>query len=181
MDFKTTFTKRHITAGFTLVEFMTASALGTLVLAVMCLSVLYCSWAFAAITNYSDLDLKSEQTLDKMSREIREADHMTYFASNSITFADNTGATVQYQYDSNAKTLNRIAGGSTNAFLTGCNSLLFSIYQRTPISNTFQPYSTSTYTNAKVIQIDWKCSRNIEAATANTESVESAKIVIRNH
>jgi hypothetical protein len=94
---------------------------------------------------------------------------------------NNTGTTVQYQYDANGQTLNRITGGVTNRYLSGCDSFNFSIYQRTPISNTFEPYSTTSYTNAKLIQIDWHCSRAIAGVTANTESIQSAKVVIRNH
>jgi len=182
MDCKTTFIKKgRSAAAFTLMELMVATGLGMLILAVMGWTLLFGTRAFAAMDNYLDLDQKSEQTLDHMSRDIRQADHLTAFTSSSLSFVDNSGATVQYQYDSNAQTLNRIAGGVTNKYLTGCDTLTFSIYQRTPISNTFEPFSTATYTNAKLIQIDWHCSRALASVTANTESIQSAKVVIRNH
>ncbi len=181
MDCKTTFIRNRPRGGYTLVEFMVSAALGTLALAVICWATLYGSRAFAAMANYLALDQQSQQTLDKMSREIREADHLTSFASNDLTFVDNTGATVEYNYNTNAQKLYRITGGVTNAYLTNCDSLYFSIYQRTPISNSFEPYSTTTYTNAKVIELDWHCFGNLNAASANTESIQSAKIVIRNH
>src|SRR5882724_5260415 len=177
MDCKITFIKRNrAAAAFTLTELMVATALGMLMLAVMLWAVLFGTRAFAAMDNYVDLDQKSEQTLDKMTREIRQADHLTAFTSNSISFVDNTGATVQYQYDTTALALNRISGGVTNTYLRGCDSLNFSIYQRTPISNAFEPYSTTSYTNAKVIEINWDCSRKIMSTKANTESIQSAKV-----
>ena len=182
MDCKITFTKKgRAAAAFTLMELMIATGLGMLMLAVMVWVVLFGTRSFAAMDNYLDLDQKSESTLDHLSREIRQADHLTAFSSSSLSFVDNTGATVQYQYDNNAQTLNRISGGVTNKYLTGCDSLTFSIYQRTPISNTFEPFSTATYTNAKLIQIDWHCFRTLASVTANTESIQSAKVVIRNH
>ena len=168
-------------AAFTIIELMVATALGSLVLAVMLFAVLFGARAFAAMDNYMDLDQKSEQTLDYFSRELRQADRLTAFSVNSISFVNNSGVTVQYSYDTNAQTLNRISGGVTNKYLSGCDSLTFSIYQRTPMSNTFEPFSASSYTNAKLVQIDWHCARALEQVTANSESSQSAKVVIRNH
>jgi|SRR5882757_10714501 len=180
MDCKITFTKKG-RAAFTLIELMIATGLGTLMLAVMFAAVVYGARAFAAMDNYVVMNQKSEQALDYLSREIREADHLTAFASNSISFVDNTGATVQYQYDTTAQTLDRISGGVTNKYLSGCDSLTFSIYQRTPISNTFQPYGATSYTNAKLVEINWHCSQTLMSVKANSESSQSAKVVIRNH
>lgn len=171
----------HREAGYTLVELLVATALGMVALAVVCVAVLYGSRAFVAMTNYLDLDEQSEQCLDKMSRELRQADHLTAFASNDVSFADVSGNTIRYLYDTNSKSLKRIAGGATNLYLTGCDTLTFSIYQRTPISNTFEPVSTSSYTNAKLLAINWNCSRDIQASRANSDSAQSAKVVIRNH
>jgi type II secretory pathway pseudopilin PulG len=158
----------HREAGYTLVELLVATALGMVALAVVCAAVLYGSRAFVAMTNYLDLDEQSEQALDKMSREIRQADHLTAFASNDVSFADISGNTIRYLYQ-------------TNTYLTGCDMLTFSIYQRSTISNTFEPVSTSSYTNAKLVAINWNCSRDIQASRANSESAQSAKILIRNN
>jgi Tfp pilus assembly protein PilW len=167
--------------GYTLVEFMVATGLGALVLTVIAYLIVYGARSFVATANYLDLDQHSQQSLDQMSREIRQADHITSFATNDLTFLDSSGSSVEYQYDSNAKKLNRIKGGVTTTLLTGCDSIAFSIYQRNPMSNAFEPYSTSTYTNAKLVEITWNCSRTIMTAKANTESIQSAKVEIRNH
>ena len=167
--------------GYTLVEFMVATGVGALVLMMVAYLIVYGARSFVAMANYLDLDQHSQQSLDQLSREIRQADHLTAFSTNDLTFVDGNGNTVEYQYDSNGLALNRITGGVTNTLLTGCNSLSFSIYQRNPMSNQFEPYSTTTYTNAKMIEINWNCSRNIMSAKANTESIQSAKVEIRNH
>ena len=57
----------------------------------------------------------------------------------------------------------------------------FWIYQHTMKSNTFDCYDTAALTNARVIQMTWKCSREILGRTATTDNVQSAKIAIRNH
>jgi|SRR5579859_3719261 len=167
--------------GYTLAEFLVATGLGGLLLTVVAYLIVFGARSFVATANYLDLDQHSQQSLDQMSREIRQADHLTSFSTNDLTFVDGNGNSVEYKYDSNGKALDRIIGGVTNTLLTGCDSLIFSIYQRNPMSNQFEPYSTSTYTNAKMIEINWNCSRTIMTAKANTESIQSAKIEIRNH
>src|SRR5260370_12825326 len=168
---KTTSTRAR-RGGYTLVEFMIATGTGALVLLVVAYLIVYGARSFVATANYLDLDQHSQQSLDQMSREIRQADHLTAFSASDLTFLDSSGNSVEYQYDSNGKALNRIKGGATNTLLTGCDSVTFSIYQRNPMSNSFEPYSTSTYTNAKMIEINWSCSRAILSAKANTESIQ---------
>jgi hypothetical protein len=76
--------------------------------------------------------------------------------------------------------LTRTKNGARQTLLTGCNSLQFSLYQRTPLSNTFEAYSTSTSTNTKVIQIAWNSFRVAGVGQTNTEGADAALVVIRN-
>ena len=57
----------------TLVEVMVSVALGSMVLAMAGSLWLFGSRSFAAMGNYTDLDAKSRNALDLMSRDIREA------------------------------------------------------------------------------------------------------------
>src|SRR5207245_1214502 len=117
--------------------------------------------------------------LDRMSRDIRQVNSLTSYASNSLTFQDYDGATLQFAYNSDSQTLTRTKSGATETLLTGCNSLQFSIFQRTPSNATFQPYSSSTVTNTKAIELTWNCSRKIMGSSANNESMQSAIVVMR--
>jgi type II secretory pathway pseudopilin PulG len=167
-------------SGFTLVELMVAAALGLLAcLALMLLSV-YSSRSFVAIANYVNMDERSQLALDKMSKEIRQVQRLTFFSPTSVTFQDADGQPLQFAYDPGARTLVRISGEVTNTYLTDCDSLEFSKYQGTAISNTFDAYNPAYVTNSRLIQVTWTCSRKILGAKLNTESVQSAKIVIRN-
>jgi len=47
------------------------------------------------------------------------------------------------------------------ALLSDCDALQFSIYQHTMKSNSFDCYDVSNITNARVIQVKWKNSRDI--------------------
>ena len=95
----------------------------------------------------------------------------------------NTGATntLAYNYDATAATLSRVFGGQTTTLLkeVNPNSLQFLMFQRNPVGGSVDQYPTTDPKLCKVVQMSWICSRNILGKKANTESVQSAKVVIR--
>ncbi len=168
-------------AAFTLIEVLMASGVGLMALLVIMLLSLYSSRSFAAIANYVDMDERSQLALDKMSREIRQSHRLVDYSPTSITIEDKYSNPVKFIYDPEARNLVRVAGGVTTTNLTECDSLKFSNYQGTIRSNTFDAYDERYITNSRLIQVTWTCSRSILGAKMNTESVQSAKIVIRNN
>jgi len=168
-------------AGFTLLEVMVASAIALVVLLVVVSLSWYSGRSFVAVANYVDLDQASQLALDKMSREIRQAHRVTDFSPTSISLLDVDNNPLNFFYDPGARTLGRVSGGQTNVMLTGCDFLQFAKYQHTAISNTFDAYDPAYVTNTRLIQVTWKCSRQILGAKVNTESVQSAKIALRNN
>src|SRR3569832_921909 len=131
------------TSGFTLTEVMVASGLAGNVVTVIAMLAYFTSRSFVAATNYTDMALVSRMALDNMSRTIRQSKQVTAYATNSITLLDATGNTIQYAFNPATKSLVYVSGGATNTYLTGCNSLQFWIYQRTPRSNSFACYDLS--------------------------------------
>ena len=167
--------------GFSLVEVLVATGVAGLVVTVIALLSCFTGRSFVAATNYSDMALLSRMALDNMSRTIRQASQVTAYATNSLTVQDSSGNSTTYKLDPNSKSLLAISGATTNTYLTGCNSLQFSIYQRTPVSNSFSCWNPAYVTNAKLVQVTWSCSRQIFGANVNNEVVESASICLRNH
>jgi hypothetical protein len=141
----------------------------------------YSGRSFAALANYVDLDHRSRVTLDTMSRDIRQANRLTSFTQTSLSFEDYDGGTLSFVYDPVAKTLVRIKDGvaATKPLLVECTFLKFAIYQRNSISGTYNQYSAATPATCKLVQMQWVCSRKILGVERNTESVQSAKVVIR--
>src|SRR5215510_8897315 len=135
MDCKITSTKKS--AAFTLVEMMVALGSGLIVLTALTLVFFFSNRSFASLTNYLDLDQKTQVALDKMSREIRQVNRLTGYTTNVLTFEDFDLRPLQYIYSPDAQTLTRLKGTSREVLLTGCNALQFSIFQRTPNTNTF--------------------------------------------
>jgi hypothetical protein len=164
-----------------MIEMLVASGLALALTTVIATLTYYCSYSFVSMANYTDMNKQSQLALDKLSKEIRQARGLIAYATNSITLLDADGVSFKLTYNPGARTLTKLAGGNTTTYLTECNALNFFVYQHTIISNTFACYDTANVTNAKVIQMTWKCSRDIRGKKATTESVQSAEIVIRNH
>jgi Tfp pilus assembly protein PilW len=180
--------KRSRRRGMTLVELQIASAVAVILFAAVMALAFYTARSFAAFTNYIDLDVNSRNALDLMSTEIRQADILTAATSTSLTFRTTdaeTGAshTLTYAYDAGRKELTRVLdGGQPDVLLTECTFLRFGTFQRntTPsLDNAFIPVATSQPNLCKVVQLTWTCSRKILGKAVNTESVQSAKVVIR--
>jgi hypothetical protein len=57
--------------------------------------------------------------------------------------------------------------------------LTFQIYQRNTVANTYDQFPTGSVGLCKLISVSWICSRTILGSKMNTESVQTAKIVIR--
>ena len=181
-------------AGFTLVEALVAVALGMLVLAVVAALSLYGSKSFVAMGNYADLDQKSRNALDVITREIRQSSRLVAFQTNlpamSLTLTNaNQGATVKVTWysDMGALVLEK-TGQPAQTNLTGCDRWSFVLYQRTPLVTptniVFYPATNSSGvldpSVCKLIDMSWKCSRTILGQKLNSESVQSAQIVLRN-
>ena len=158
-----------------------ASAIASMVAACVAALVVYTGRSFAGMANYVSLDRKSRNALDVMSQQIRQANILTDYSTTSLTFQDYDGGALKYTYDPNARTLTRYKNNvaDAKALLTECDYLGFAIYQRNPVAGTYGVYPTATPSTCKLVQMTWVCSRQVLGAKINTESVQSAKIVIR--
>jgi prepilin-type N-terminal cleavage/methylation domain-containing protein len=181
MDFKVTSIKSTARkAGFTLIEMTIGLGVAGIVLLMVAALSSYTARSMAGLANYTDLDQNSRTALDTMSQEIRQARRLTDGSTNRLVFEDSDGGTLQYFYDREAKTLRRTKnGGTSRILLDNCQSLTFAMYQRNPVAGSYDVYPTATPATCKLIQLKWTCSRDLLKTGANTESVQSSKIVIR--
>lgn len=167
----------------TLVEILVATAIAGVVLIVVGGLMFYSARSFAALTNYVDLDQRSRNALDRMISEIRQTDGLNGFSSTQLVFANTNSSppTVTYTYNPTAKTLTKTLNGVSTVLLTECQELQFTIFKRNPIAGTHDlvPADASRPDLVKAIQLSWTCSRDILGKKANTESVQSARVVIR--
>jgi prepilin-type N-terminal cleavage/methylation domain-containing protein len=173
--------------GFTLVEMMVAAAMASLLTASVVALSMYTTKSFCMMSNYVDLDAQSRYTADVLGRQIRNASALVAFSTTnpmSLTLMNATaGQTITITYSTNNSTLTLAQTGQpTQTLLTNCYAWNFSLYDRVPnitaTNITFYPATNSTV--CKVINMSWKCSRTILGSKFNTESVQTAQIVLRN-
>lgn len=173
---------RHTRArrrGLTLVEMLVSMGIAGIVFAAVAQMLFFSGRNMASLYNYVDLDYRSNHGLKIMSKEIREASLVTAATSYSISLQDSDGLPLSYAWNSGTKSLTRTKNGTTDKLLMDCDSLTFSIFQRNPVNGAFDQYPVAVATNAKVVQVSWICSRKVLGTLINSESVQSAKFVIR--
>jgi hypothetical protein len=160
-------------------ETLVGVSVGSLVLTSMMMIFMTSNRSFVALGNYVSLDQASRNAVEQMTRDIRNAQNLTSFKTNQLVFISSSSNNLVYSYDPNARQLTSWkTGGATNTLLTECDSLQFSMFSNVP-----QPGGTltnaTTVGQAKAISTNWKCSRTILGAKANSEYIQEAMIVIR--
>ncbi|MDD5139577.1 MAG: hypothetical protein PHY43_04855 [Verrucomicrobiales bacterium] len=165
--------------GFTLVETLVATFGASAILGSILVTGSTITNTMAAIVNYNDLNKCSRNTLDIMSRDLRNTATVTSLSNNQVTVTNAiTGDSISYNWDG-TNNFTRTVNGSRTVMLTGCDTLTFNGYQRNPTNN-FQFVPAHTASATKLISVSWRCSRQILGAKLNTESVQTAQICIRN-
>lgn len=185
--------RRKSAVAMTLVEVVVTLAISGIVLVSVISLTIFTARGFAMMSNYVNLDQQSRLAVDKLGRIIRNASALTSYSNGSTTKSltlkdDLSGTTTVITYDANAGTVITRATKSgvttTTTNLTECDDWSFTLYNRAPDTGSFATnivfYSTTNAEFCKMIDLSWKCSRKVQALKLNTESVQTAQIVLRN-
>jgi len=160
----------------TLAEVMVAVAIASLVLGLVALASMTASHWFAALANYVDMDAQSRNALDQLTLKIRQAAGLTEFSPTHLKFAlpGQTNSFLVYDWDSASGSLMECNTGTsiTNTLLTGCDQLVFSMYNASFAA-------TTNLSQGEGLSVNWTCSRTI-LGRKTTEEMQQALIVIRN-
>jgi Tfp pilus assembly protein PilW len=175
--------------GVGLIELLVGTGLGSLVLAVVAVLTVFGARSFAALGNYSVMDLQSRQGIDQMTREIRQATAVVAWQTNStakyLIFTNAIGGySVRYSWTAaSAELVETYSTGATpKMLLTNCLAWDFSLFQRTPYPNQTNVFYAAPSVNlCKLVNMNWKCSRGVGGTKLlNTESIQTAQVVLRN-
>lgn len=182
MDYKTTSIKlrpRRGRSGFTLIEMMFTVGITALALGALASFFVFSTHSFTTLFNYVDLDDANRLAMDQVTRDVRQANSVTGYTTNSLTLQDSDGLPLSYTYDAGARTFTRTKSGVSTTLLTECDRLAFIICQRNPVGGSYNVYPAATPATAKVVNVSWSCSRKVFGLKEDTESVQTARIVIR--
>lgn len=180
-------------SGFTVAELMVAVAISGIALAVIAALSLYGLKSFTAIGNYTDMDGKSRAALDEISRDLRECtDLLEYdFSTNAPYFKfanSNANVHITISWDLGTRVLttkrknNATNVTTTKTNLTECDYWHYELFQQTPTANKTNEFAAyiGGMNRCKLINMTWRCSRVMLGKKWQTESVQTAKIVLRN-
>ena len=166
-------------SGFALAEAMVGMCITVLILLALFAFSMFSTRSFATMYNYVDLDDNNRVAMDTLTRDVRQAKRVIDCTTNRLILEDWNGLTLGYIYDSNARTLTRTNVAGSKVYLKQCDRLLFKICQRNTMAGGYDVYLAATPETAKVVNVSWLCSRMLFGRKANTESVQTARIVIR--
>jgi Tfp pilus assembly protein PilW len=107
MTISTARPERPRAAGFTLVELMVASGIGTFILSGVLSVVLMMGRSGLAAANYADMEAQSRRAVDEFAQDVRMASHLSWNSATSVTLTvpDNyaaNGNRVTYAFDDSA-------------------------------------------------------------------------------
>lgn len=175
-------------SGFTLVELMIGASLASFILAGVLSTFLFMGRSGANVNNYNDMEAQARKALEYFAEDTRQASGVVWSDANTVALTVGT-LRVTYQYSPTARRFARqevvIATGvvnSTRVLVTGITSFSFSAYN---ISGNLVPTSTAAERTAangttKQLQISLEAARSNTTVVAATNTVLSARFVLRN-
>lgn len=172
-------TPRQRVAGMGLAEAMIGMCIVVLILLALFAFSMFSTRAFATMYNYVDLDDANRIAMDTLTRDVRAAKRVVDCTTSRLILEDSNNLVIGYVYDPDARTLSRTNIATAKVLLKGCDRVLFKIGQRNTVAGGYDVYAAATPETAKVVNVSWLCSRTLFGRKENTESVQTARIVIR--
>lgn len=170
--------------GMSLVEVMIGATLASFVLAGVVSTFLFLGRSGANISNYSEMESEARTGLEYFAQDTRQASDLTWNSATSITLRVN-GTNITYSYSSANETFSRTIGSSTTELVEGVSEFTFSGYMITGASVDLSDLSTAAKRDAasdvtKQLQVYLKASRSSVTVTTATNTVLSARYILRN-
>lgn len=166
----------------TLVEVMIAMSVFTIAGGAVMTAYVFGLRSFQALSNYSQLDEQNREAMDKLSREIRQANSVFTFNNSSnnssLTIVDSNMKNVTYSFNASTKQMLRTREGVQEVILKDCSLIHFQLGMRPPNTN-YGYYPTTSPNLAKMVDLTWKTSRALPGGVKNTENIQTARIIIR--
>ena len=171
--------KARARAGFTLVELMVGIALLGLAMGMLLGASFYTGRSIASLTDSVQLSMQSRTVIDRMSQKLRQAEAVTAFTTNSITVTAG-GTNLSYTYSPGTRKLTEVDNGVSKVLLRNCDSLLFELYKRNPLTNSFDQFpAADVLSEAKLVRVSWACTSQGPGKSTGSSELVSAKIVLR--
>lgn len=179
---------RRGASAFTIVEVMVSAFIGAWILAAVLSTFLFMGRSGANVQNYNDMEVQARNALEYFAEDVRQASTVAWNSTDSVTLTVGTNS-ITYAYSSSAKNFRRtvvVTATSTTTWdrviVTGITNFAFSAYN---ISGNTVAIDTSTNRTAangttKQIQVSLEAARTNRTVVAATNTVLSARFILRN-
>ncbi len=167
------------TKAFTFPEVLVASSIGSIVLLTTVTMMVHMAHASRGIQHYSEFEKEGRIALDHFTRDVRQANAVSSFSSNSIVLDSPTGL-ISYTFVPEAHAITRQDSTTLTIPVHNCISCEFKIFQRNPPTAGYDQFiPTTDLRQAKLVEADWQSATTNGDGSINSSTTQSAKVVIR--
>jgi Tfp pilus assembly protein PilW len=162
---------------------MIGAALAAFILAGVISTFLFLGRSGANVRNYSDMESQARKGLELFAEDVRQASSIVWTTNQQITLTVNS-ANVVYIYSSVNGTFSRVDAGSNRVLISGITSGTF-MFRSFNVAGTELPLTsaaqlTAAGSSTKQLQISLEASRTNQTVVAATNTVLSARFILRN-
>lgn len=171
---------RRAGAAFTLAEMMIGATISAFVLAGMLSTFLFLGRSGANIQNYNDMESQARGALEQFAQDTRQASAIAWNSAASVTLTVDS-IPIIYAYASGSFT--RQTPAATRTLLTGIISFSFKAYNIAGTEITDIGGATTLAAAGKTtkqLQISLEAARTSRTVSAATNTVLSARFILRN-
>ena len=169
-----------------MVELMVSATLGSFLLLAVLTAFLFLGRSGSNMQNYTEMEVQARRAIETFAEDVRMAKDATWNTSQSLTLtvvnSAGTTSTCTYTYSPTEKTFTRVAGTSTQRLITGISTFSFTAYKINTATIDLSDSSTlsSASSLTKQVQISLRTIRSTRTVTDATNSVISARFILRN-
>lgn len=173
---------------FTLTEVLVAATIGSFVLVAVLSTFLFLGRAGANIANYADMESQARAALEIFAEDTRMAREVTWHSAHSVSLVIPTptgSQTYRYTYVPDNGVFTREltspapATASTETLISGVQTFEFRAYKINTDTVSFSDLAAAGRVT-KQIQISLSASRTSRTVTTATNTVLSARFILRN-
>lgn len=164
---------------------MIGATIGSFVLLGVITTFLFLGRSGANIINYGEMESEAREGLEYFAQDSRQASSLNWNNANSISMLVK-GVSVTYAFDTSAKAFSRTVGaGTADVLIEGITDFTFSGYKINGVSVDLSDLTTAAKRTArsgetKQVQIYLKAGRTSTTVTSATNTVLSARYILRN-
>ena len=170
--------------GFVIPETLLHTSAGGL-LAVAATTACLCGLPkLGAMAGYPATNTQNQDASSLIANDIRRAGSLKQASEHQLVLncgSATAPALVTYTYDAAAHTLTRKDDHSTRTVLTGVGAFSFRFFQHPTGQAAFNKLAPATAADARVVSCHWFSARRLGTAPVDSESIDLAPIVMRNH